>query len=106
MSAGLCSRAHTSLVWVVIVPHSKKKHSSTIPQEQNQYSFVLYACALEIKSGNNLEQSLQVFNANKSGIQAERGITWPWKLETRGRESNNYSVKTFVFSEKGPVQFM
>ncbi len=72
---------------------------------------VLDACALETKSNNDLERSLHLFLANKFDIEAARGRKCSGGGGNRERrwgerESNNFFVKTFVFSEKGPVQFM
>lgn len=58
------------------------------------------------------KNSLHLFSANTTGIKAARGRTTQGLMDTerRGREGggerNNDFVKTFVFSEKGPVHFM
>lgn len=122
LCAGLCSHAHTSLVWTIIVPHSKKnpKHSSTIPQEQDPSKYNrklstsallflvclitaasgLNARVLEIKSDNNLQQSLHFFLCSQIwywGSEREKMVKGWWK-QRGGAEEATISLLMRLFS--------
>lgn len=76
--------------------------------------FLVCSCissAGEIKPDNILEQSLHFYFTDlllRRWVGGKKIVRGWWKQRDRagGRESNNYFVKTFVFSEKEPVHFM
>lgn len=113
---------------VLLLFHTgKKNHSSTILQSAYSYKHqienslpphffflfaaasVLAACDLEIKKKQiNSRQSsgteFPLFLCREMlcwGSEREEMVRGWWKQRRRETESNNYSVKTFVFSERG-----